>query len=91
MLFPIRIIKVKQPIYFQIFRKFSALEVDDDYYEFPREISSLNPPICPVCSKFLDNKECQYMPVSNMCPLDSYNKNKNIINSLIEQLEKKKR
>ena len=33
MLFPIRIIKVKQPIYFQIFRKFSALEVDDDYYE----------------------------------------------------------
>lgn len=91
MIFINRTVKVKQPI-FQIFRKFSALEANDDYYyEFPVEVNGLTPPICPICNKFIDNKntKCQYMPLPNMCPLEAYNRNKNIIDSLIEELEKK--
>tara|TARA_A100001015_G_scaffold303415_1_gene393021 strand:- start:664 stop:936 length:273 start_codon:yes stop_codon:yes gene_type:complete len=90
MLYLKRIIKVKQPIS-QIFRKFSALEVEDDYYEFPKEIASLSPPICPICNNFIDDKKCKSMSVSKMCPLEAYNRNKNIIDSLIEQLKKKNR
>lgn len=91
MLFLNRVIKVKQPI-MKTFRKLSALEVTDVYYEFPDEIPPLSPPTCPICNKFIDNnKKCQYMPMSNMCPLESYTRNKNIIDSLIEELDKKKR
>jgi len=89
MIFINRIVQIRQPI-FQKIRKFSALEVTDDYYEFPKEIPSLSPPICPICNKFIDDKKCQYMSVSKMCPLEAYNRNKKIINSLIEELEKKK-
>ena len=88
MLFLNKVKKVKQPI-IQIFRKFSALEVTADYYEFPEEIPTLSPPTCPICNKFIDNKKCQYMPISKMCPLESYTRNKNIIDSLIKELDKK--
>lgn len=83
--------RTNKPRIIQIFRRFSALELIDDYYEIPTEVNISSPPICPICNKFIDNKneKCQYVSLPNMCPLEAYNRNKNIIDSLIEELEKK--
>lgn len=85
--------RTTKPRIIQIFRRFNALELIDDYYEIPTEVNISFPSNCPICNKFIDNKneKCQYVSLPNICPLEVYNKNKNIIDSLIEELEKKNR
>ena len=88
-MFIYRLIKLK-PTLPTTFKNFSALTITDEFYEIPPEPITLSPPICPICNKFLDdkNKNCKFLNIPNTCPLEFYHKNNKIIDILKKKLIK---